>query len=133
MLSLMSDKVDFWERLEADDTGLPHFFATDPLGREVEINRETWESHIKSGHEEVMEFRDLAFQAIRAPVEMIEGKPTEKNQPVWIYHTEIPPERLRKRGEFYLRVVVKYVRVPEKEHRTIGFIRTMHMVRRKWE
>ena len=131
MLSEMDDTTDFWERLEADTAGLPLYFATDPLGREVEISRETWESHVKSGHEEVVELRDLAFQAIHSPSEMIEGRATEKNRPVWIYHTEIPSDRLRKSETLYLRVVVKYVRVPEKGDRITGFIRTIHIVRRK--
>jgi hypothetical protein len=117
--------VSVWETVEQDDTGLPIQIAVDPDGVPVFLSRAVWEGHILLGHPEMIYLKDLILATISTPMRRI----FESENIVRMYGY-IPDERnLSMEWRTELKVVVKYVKPPERDYQETGLISSVYPVR----
>lgn len=120
--------TDIWERIDNDTSGNPIQIATDPDDIPVFLSREVWQNHILLRHPEMADYKDLIIQAITKPVEReIED---QTNRVIRCY-ADVPPARQPKVSRLRVRVVVKYIRPPERASERTGLVSSAYLVRWK--
>lgn len=120
---------DVWERVEQDEKGDPLELATDPDGTLVFLSRAVWQEHILKHHPEMRHFKDIILQAVYAPIEREIEDPGRKFIRAY---ADIPPERQpSSKRTLQVRVVIKYVEPPERDHQRTGLLSSAYLVRRR--
>lgn len=119
---------DVWLDIEQDESGKPIQIGIDPDGIPVFLSHSVWFEHILKHHPEMADYKDLILQAVTNPVQR-EFEDSEGN--FIRAYADIPPERQPTASKLRVRVVVKYLKPPERDNQRTGLVSSAYLVRQK--